>query len=171
FSIVDNCAFFGGSTTANTKGILIGIEAEEANEMMAFSKITNCKWNTFLARENELDIGIQIGMSSAQIAGRIFYGSEISDNIIMAKDYGIHLYTGESNNNGSVIARNVIGSVQLEAGAQHGIYSAAADELTKVTDNRISSVEAPITNFATANVIFNVTSTAGNETDVEWTWS
>jgi len=159
-SIIDNCAFSGANTNAASTGFVLG--AAGASEFMLYSRLTNCTFGTWAARTNEFKQGIMIGTSTTNAGTRKIAGSVIADNIIMAKDFGIHLYTASDTGMGAVIARNVIGSCQSELGANEGLYkSGDKDLLIKVIDNRISAVNNGIYNFADANTLWNCVSING----------
>lgn len=164
YSAIDNCLFLGTDTTDLTVGLRIGEETSTAWEHMEYSSITNCNFASSASRVWGLDYGIVFGSAEATTDSdtRQFLYSVIANNSIHAQFVGILLQTDETNCNGGVIARNWVGSEQLEEGCvDHGIQSKSGNMLCKVLDNRVVSLGAPISGFATSNVLNNVVSQEG----------
>ena len=145
-SRITECIFAGTTDPANagvgTVGIRIGAETDTTWEMMVNSSIDHCIFKENAGRSTELSYCIVFGNTddTDNNATRIFRHSMISDNQMCAEFGGIKLNTGNANNNGGVITRNFIHSIQGgEGGCQEfGIKQMVEEDvLCMVTDNRI----------------------------------
>ena len=172
-SAIYNCRFQGMTDPVNagvgTTGIRIGAESEGTWEEMRNSSISFCVFSEGGGRTTELSHGISIGPLatdgiSSNYGNRVFRHSIISDNLICAEWKGITLKTGNANNNGGLITRNTIHSMQGGvAGCQSFCIGqmVEADVLCMVTNNRLSSALDCIKNFNTTQVQGNLCSTNG----------
>ena len=174
-SYVDYCFFSGGSdhTTYNTYGIILGNETV-GNTTWEFSEFSRIRGNTFTSvggRTKQLSVAICCGGGYPTTQGGAEYkgmtGVEISYNRINAHLVGINCAYGATGGTGSTIFENIIGSAEDAWGCQlYGVRfeSAAADQLTKVYHNWITSNGTAISNCSqTGYALDNWISSLGTE--------
>ena len=163
-SYIDNCFFSGGSvhTTYNIYGIVLGA-LTPANTTYEFSEFSRIRGNVFTSvggRTKQLTCAISCGgvygttQAGAEYKGMT--GVDISYNFINAHLVGINCAYGATAGTGSWIHHNAIGSAEEPDGCQnYGIRfeSAAADQLTWVTDNRVASAGTAISNGSATGCI------------------
>ena len=170
-SLITDCGFDGTtdptSVAVGTVGLRIGDETDGTWEQMLNSSVVGNRFYHTGGRNNVLSVAINFGNidDTDNNATRCFRNSLIADNMIAAEFYGINLNTGNSNNNGGVIAGNWIHSVKGGFGSVgHGIYHAASigtDILAVIADNRVNAAVDGILGFHTANVQGNIVSIGG----------
>lgn len=150
-SRITECYLEGTTDPANvgvgTIGIRIGAETDGTWEEMRNSSIDHNIFRENGGRTKELSIAICFGNTddTDNNASRVFRHSQIADNMICAEFYGIKLNTANANNNGAVITRNFIHSMQGGVGGCQvaGIKQMVEkDGLCMVTDNRIVAAPA-----------------------------
>jgi len=162
-SYVEDCFFSGGAVddAYESVGILLGALAA-ANTTYEFAEYSSIRRNLFGSiggRTKQLSRGISLASPSTSQAGceyKGMAGCDISYNKINAQATGIQLNYGATGGTGSYITHNHIYSAENTGGT--GLYgirfaSAAADQLTVVTDNRVASTGTPISNGGTAGTV------------------
>ena len=174
-SYVEDCFFSAGAVddAYESTGITLGALAA-ANTTWEFAEYSSIRRNVFGSiggRTKQLTIAISLASQETTAAGceyKGMTGCDISYNKINAQAIGIELNYGATGGTGSYITHNHIGSAENANGpALYGIRfaSAAADQLTMVTDNRVLSDGTPISNGSTTGfVLGNWVGTSGTLT-------
>lgn len=175
-SVIQDCKFKGTTTTGfdptHTTCLQIGNPTDTAWEFHEHSRISRCEFTANGGRVQEPGRCIQVGMAStATPAHKGFKSMIIEDCIMAAYDTAIHLQTGSSSCNGSVIRRNIITSHQGGIGPDIGIKSTAADgtdAMMMIVDNKITSISDCISNFSACNCQNNIVAVGGATPDTEY---